>query len=79
MTDRKPFRLALFDDFENWSEERKKWWNDLLDAEDEALRATGGILACSPEIYKEMQEANERAYKEISDASKKERLDSTSQ
>lgn len=38
----------------DWSEERLR---ELADAESEALDATGGILACSPEIFAELVEA----------------------
>ena len=43
-----------------WSPERLK---ELADAESEALDATGGLLACSPEIMAEMKEAAETAEK----------------
>ena len=43
-----------------WSPERLK---ELADAESEALDATGGLLACSPEIMAELKEAAETADK----------------
>ena len=42
--------------FPNWSPER---WKEMCDAESEALDATGGLLAVSPEIYAEMQKTNQ--------------------
>ncbi|CAN5951031.1 unnamed protein product [Sphagnum jensenii] len=38
--------------FPQWSEERLR---EMAAAEDEALSATGGLLACSPELYAEME------------------------
>ena len=42
--------------FPNWSPEK---WKQIADAESEALDATGGLLAVSPEIYAEMQKEND--------------------